>query len=272
MRATAFKPVALARPTARRAAPVCVPAVGAVTKLSASVAPGEFCFGVCVTHLCACARVWWSEDVLDQGAGRGEGTMAVGSDGFAFSTRPRPTTLPATQHPALILATIADPPARGIARAVYDAVAPSAAFFDTLGLPAPLIHWGHPGNMAVVLFAMGFYGCAKLGADIRLSDDATAVATAKDLHPKLAIGMGVFFALGAVGGLMSLTMQGKPLLSSPHATTGLIGLALLALQGMLSAFFEDGQGARDAHAYLGFTLLALFSVHMVLGIQLGLSI
>lgn len=126
--------------------------------------------------------------------------------------------------------------------------------------------------MAVVLFAMGFYGCAKLGSDIRFSDDATAVATAKDLHPKLAIGMGVFFALGAVGGLMSLTMQGKPLLSSPHATTGLIGLALLALQGMLSAFFEDGEGARDAHAYLGFTLLVLFSVHMVLGIQLGLSI
>lgn len=180
--------------------------------------------------------------------------------------------LPNRPNTALVLATIADPPAKGIARAIYDAVAPAASYFDTLGLPEPLVHWGHPGNMAVVLFAMGFYGCAKLGADIRFSDDATAVAKAKDLHPKLAIGMAFFFALGAVGGLMSLTMQGKPLLSSPHATTGLLGLTLLAFQGMLAAFFEDGEGARDAHAYLGAAILALFTVHMVFGIQLGLSI
>jgi hypothetical protein len=41
---------------------------------------------------------------------------------------------------------------------------------------------------------------------------------------------------------------------------------------MLSAFFSDTPGARDVHAYLGAALLALFGVHMVLGIQLGLSI
>jgi len=35
---------------------------------------------------------------------------------------------------------------------------PQAEYFATLGLPEWLIHWGHPGNMAVVLFAMGFYG------------------------------------------------------------------------------------------------------------------
>lgn len=134
------------------------------------------------------------------------------------------------------------------------------------------MHWGHPGNMAVVLFAMGLYGCGKLGADIRLSNDAAVVAKAKELHPKLAVGMAFFFALGAVGGLMSLTMQGKPILSSPHATTGVVGLLLLALQGMLAAFFDDGEGARDAHAYLGAGILALFTVHMALGIQLGLSI
>ena len=119
-----------------------------------------------------------------------------------------------------LLAAIADPPARGLARAVYDSVAPSAQFFDTLGLPEPLVHWGHPGNMAVVLAAMGFYGSGVLGSTIRWSDDAAAVAKAKDLHPKLAIGMGVFFSLGAVGGLMSLTMQGKSVLESPHAVTG----------------------------------------------------
>jgi hypothetical protein len=24
---------------------------------------------------------------------------------------------------------------------------------------SPQVHWGHPGNMAVVLIAMGLYGC-----------------------------------------------------------------------------------------------------------------
>lgn len=27
----------------------------------------------------------------------------------------------------------------------------------------PQVHWGHPGNMAVVLFAMGGYGAGYLG-------------------------------------------------------------------------------------------------------------
>ena len=35
---------------------------------------------------------------------------------------------------------------------------PQAAYFSTLDLPEALIHWGHPGNMAVVLLAMGGYG------------------------------------------------------------------------------------------------------------------
>lgn len=38
---------------------------------------------------------------------------------------------------------------------------------------------------------------------------------------KLAVGMSIFFALGAVGGLLSLTMQGKPIFESPHAWTGM---------------------------------------------------
>ena len=31
---------------------------------------------------------------------------------------------------------------------------PQAAYFSTLGLPDWLVHWGHPGNMFVVLAAM----------------------------------------------------------------------------------------------------------------------
>jgi hypothetical protein len=61
--------------------------------------------------------------------------------------------------------------------------------------------------MAVVLLAMGVYGCGYLGWRIRLSDDAAEVAAAQDLHPKLAVGMTLFFALGALGGSMSMLMQ-----------------------------------------------------------------
>ena len=67
--------------------------------------------------------------------------------------------------------------------------------------------------MAVVLIAMGLYGSAYLGWQLRLSDDTATVVKARDLHPKLAIGMTIFFALGGLGGMMSLLMQGKPIFS-----------------------------------------------------------
>jgi hypothetical protein len=65
--------------------------------------------------------------------------------------------------------------------------------------------------MGVVLLAMGVYGGGVLGWTIRLSDDGAAVAKARDLHPKLAAGALGFFALGGMGGAVSLLMQGKPL-------------------------------------------------------------
>lgn len=136
---------------------------------------------------------------------------------------------------------------------------------------APLIKYGHPGNMAVVLAAMGGYG-SYLGWQIRVSDDADMIIKAKQLHPKLTLGMTIFFSLGAVGGLISLVMQGKSLFQSPHALTGIIGLLLLYSQGMLSLFFEDDPNARTAHAYFGTAIMALFVLHMTFGINLALSL
>ncbi len=52
--------------------------------------------------------------------------------------------------------------------------------------------------------------------------------------------MFVFFALGAVGGMMSLLMQGKPIFESSHVTTGLLGLGLLTVQAILPATFSSG--------------------------------
>lgn len=156
---------------------------------------------------------------------------------------------------------------------IRELLTPPAEYFNTLNLPEALVHWGHPGNMAVVLFAMGGYGAAYLGWQIRTSTDGDVVAKAKDMHPKLAAGMFFFFALGAVGGCMSLIMQGKPIFESPHVITGMAGLALLSVQSLLPLAFASGTGeARTAHAYLGSATMLLFLVHAGLGLNLGLSI
>ncbi|XP_028556343.1 uncharacterized protein LOC110106352 isoform X2 [Dendrobium catenatum] len=114
---------------------------------------------------------------------------------------------------------------------------PFVELVKTWNLPGWLVHWGHPGNMAVVLFAMGGYG-SYLGFRIRLSKNAEEKAMAKNLHPKLLIGMFFFFALGSTGGITALLTSDKPILESPHAVSGLMGLSLLTIQTILPALFE----------------------------------
>lgn len=166
--------------------------------------------------------------------------------------------------PYLILAAL---PGAGVIRSVFG---PFADLVKTWGLPDWLVHWGHPGNMAVVLFAMGGYG-SYLGWQIRLSDNVEVKAKAKDLHPKLLGGMFFFFALGATGGITSLLTSDKPILESPHAVTGLIGLTLLAIQTALPVLFEGNPGLRNVHGFLGSGIMTLFLIHSILGFQFGLS-
>ncbi|KAM7255082.1 hypothetical protein ACFE04_020323 [Oxalis oulophora] len=147
---------------------------------------------------------------------------------------------------------------------------PFVELIKSWNLPDWLVHWGHPGNMAVVLFAMGGYG-TYLGFRIRFSDDVEEKAKAKDLHPKLLGGMFFFFALGATGGVTSLLTSDKPIFESPHAVTGFIGLSLLTLQAILPALFEGNPGLRNVHGVLGSGIMTLFLLHAYLGLQLGLS-
>lgn len=167
----------------------------------------------------------------------------------------------------LPLLAIAALPGAGTVAGLFE---PIAEVVRSLDLPDWLLHWGHPGNMAVVLFAMGGYG-SYLGWQIRLSDDMAVKAKAKDLHPKLLGGMFFFFSLGATGGILSLLTSGKPIFESPHAVTGLLGLALLTAQTALTGFFEGNSSPRGVHAFLGSGIMLLFLVHAVFGLQLGLS-
>ncbi|RWR91945.1 GATA zinc finger domain-containing protein 10 [Cinnamomum micranthum f. kanehirae] len=169
-----------------------------------------------------------------------------------------------TPLPLLFLAAL---PGAGAVRSVFG---PFAELVKTWNLPDWLIHWGHPGNMAVVLFAMGGYG-TYLGFRIRFSDDIEEKAKAKDLHPKLLGGMFFFFALGATGGITSLLTSDKPIFESPHAVTGFIGLSLLTIQTILPSLFEGNPGLRNVHGILGSGIMALFLFHATLGLQLALS-
>ncbi|KAI4300324.1 hypothetical protein L6164_033715 [Bauhinia variegata] len=158
-------------------------------------------------------------------------------------------------------------PGAGAVRSVFG---PFVELVKSWNLPDWLVHWGHPGNMAVVLFAMGGYG-TYLGFRIRYSDDVEEKAKAKDLHPKLLAGMFFFFALGATGGITSLLTSDIPIFESPHAVTGVIGLALLTVQTLLPTLFEDNPGLRNVHGILGSGIMTLFLIHAALGLQLGLS-
>jgi len=80
------------------------------------------------------------------------------------------------------------------------------------GTPDVVIHWGHPFFMSFVLLVMGST-VAVQGWQIRTSSDGAAVSKARSQHPKLALAMTLFFAIGAFGGMGSIIEQGKPLLS-----------------------------------------------------------
>ena len=148
---------------------------------------------------------------------------------------------------------------------------PIANWFAQFNLPEPIVHWGHPLMMGIVVVAMGsFVGLT--GWKIRTASDAEVVTESRTGHRKLAPWMFTFIALGYTGGVLSLVMQGQPIFESYHFWTGTIVLGLLALNGALSLSFKDNKSLRTVHAYVGSFALCALLVHAALGIKLGLSI
>ncbi|MEB3177479.1 MAG: DUF4079 domain-containing protein [Nostocaceae cyanobacterium] len=150
---------------------------------------------------------------------------------------------------------------------------PIAAWFRSLGVPEPIVHWGHPLMMATVVFVMGSYvGWA--GWQGRLSQDEKVALKNRSDHRKLAPWMSLFLALGYTGGILSLVMQKQPILESPHFWTGSLVLVLLFINGIisLSGFGGDKPALRTTHAYLGTIALVILVIHAFLGFNLGISI
>ena len=150
---------------------------------------------------------------------------------------------------------------------------PIANQFRSLGIPEPIVHWGHPLMMAIVIFVMGnFVGLAGWRGRV-IADSAMAMKSRAD-HRKLAPWMFLFVALGYIGGVLSLVMQHEAVLESPHFWTGSLVLILLAANSIISFTGFGGNRAllRTVNAYLGSTALCLLFLHAVLGLKLGLAL
>ncbi|MEL7067832.1 MAG: DUF4079 domain-containing protein [Cyanobacteria bacterium J06555_13] len=149
---------------------------------------------------------------------------------------------------------------------------PIASWFAQFGLPEPIVHWGHPVMMGIVVFVMGGFA-AYSGWQGRLATESGVAVEQKQQHAKVAPLMYLFIVLGATGGILSLVMQGEPILDSPHFWTGMGAIALLTTNAVIAAtkFGKGSQTLRTAHAYIGSTALAVLLVHVVFGVQLGLS-
>jgi hypothetical protein len=152
---------------------------------------------------------------------------------------------------------------------------PIAAWFRSLGVPEVIVHWGHPAMMGIVIFVVGtFVGVTGWRGKLLEGKDQEAAIQSRNAHRQLAPWLFVFLAGGYTGGILSLVMQKKPLLESPHFWTGSVVLILLLINGVisLSGFFGDKAGLRAVHAYLGSTVLLIMFVHAVLGLNLGISL
>lgn len=156
---------------------------------------------------------------------------------------------------------------------LLDLLEPIADKFRSMGIPQPVVHWGHPLMMAIVVFVLGsFVGLAGWRGRT-ISDEATAAKSRMD-HRKLAPWMFLFMASGYTGGVLSLVMQHEPIFHSPHFWTGSIVLVLLAINGIISVTGFGGNKAtlRTVHAYLGTVALGVVFIHGLLGLKLGLAI
>lgn len=149
---------------------------------------------------------------------------------------------------------------------------PIAAWFRSLGIPEPVVHWGHPVMMGIVVLAMGS-AVGVTGWRSRVTTDVTIADQSREAHPKIAGWMFLFMALGFTGGVLSLVMQQQPIFESPHFWTGLLVLGLLAFNALIALVgFGVNKSLRPVHAFVGSIALVLMLVHAVLGLNLGLSL
>ncbi len=81
-----------------------------------------------------------------------------------------------------------------------EALEPIAAWFRSLGTPEPIVHWGHPVMMGIVVLVMGSY-TAYAGWQSRLTKDGEVAAESRAAHRKLTPWLFLFLSMGYTGGV-----------------------------------------------------------------------
>lgn len=158
---------------------------------------------------------------------------------------------------------------------IRSALEPIANWFSSLGTPEPIVHWGHPLMMGIVVLVMGSaVALAGWRGRTLVSTNPEIAIKNKTDHRKIAPLMYIFIVLGYTGGVLSLVMQGEPIFASSHFITGTVAILLLTLNAVLAAtgFIGNRDTARTIHAYVGSIALLILLTHAVLGLKLGLSI
>lgn len=154
-------------------------------------------------------------------------------------------------------------------------IQPIADWFNSLGTPEVVVHWGHPLMMGIVVFVMGTAVALAgwRGRTLATTNGELAIKNKAD-HRKIAPLMYVFLVLGYTGGVLSLVMQGEPILESSHFITGTVVIALLTINAVIAAtgFIGNQATARTVHAYVGSLALIILVAHALLGLNLGLAI
>lgn len=154
-------------------------------------------------------------------------------------------------------------------------IEPIAEWFNSLGTPEPIVHWGHPLMMGIVVLAMGSVVALAgwRGRTLAVAEPEVAIKN-KAEHRKIAPLMYLFLVLGYTGGVLSLVMQGQPILESPHFLTGTVVITLLTINALIAAtgFIGNKETLRTVHAYVGSIALFIMLAHAALGLKLGLSI
>ncbi len=157
---------------------------------------------------------------------------------------------------------------------ITEVLEPIASWFRGMGIPYPIVHWGHPAMMGTVIFVIGsFVGWAGWQGRLAKGKDEDAVVKNLSNHRKIAPWMFLFLALGYTGGVLSLVIQEQNVFASPHFWTGSVVLILLLVNGIISLTKFGGNQAmlRTLHAYLGSAALSLMVIHAFLGLKLGMS-
>ncbi|OSX78009.1 hypothetical protein BU14_0126s0048 [Porphyra umbilicalis] len=144
----------------------------------------------------------------------------------------------------------------------------------TLPFPPAVVKYGHPGLMAFMILGMGLPG-GVIGWLGRTNEDKKAGVKQKQLHENIMLAFWLLAFAGATGGVLSTVMQGKDILTSPHAKTAGVVLALLTANAVVAySGFTIGGGAtpegrkqgRTLHAYLGAGTGIALLVHAGLGV------